>query len=71
MTALLKTKEKQFSIRYKFALRKINSVSPVAGTQNVRNFRCHSNAACLAVLVVLTCPAASGPNWFGWLGMGA
>ena len=45
MTALLKTKEKQFSIRYKFALRKINSVSPVAGTQNVRNFRCHSNAA--------------------------
>jgi len=31
----------------------------------------YTNAACLALLVVLTCPAASGPNWFAWLGMGA
>jgi hypothetical protein len=69
--APMKTKEKQFSIRYKFAPRDIGSVSPITGMKSVRNFRCYSNAACLAVLVVLTCPAASGPNWFAWLGMGA
>ena len=34
------------------------------GTKNVLNHCCHSNAACLAVPVVLPCPAASGPNWF-------
>jgi hypothetical protein len=62
--ALLKTKEKQFSTPYKFAPRRIGTVSPVTGTKNVLNHRCHSNAACLAVPVVLTCPAASGPNWF-------
>jgi hypothetical protein len=71
MRALLKTKEKQFSIRYKFALREINRVSPGARMQNVRNFRCHSNVACLGVPVVLTSPAASGQKWFAWLGMGA
>jgi len=31
----------------------------------------YRNAACLALLVVLTCPAASGPNWLAWSGMGA
>jgi hypothetical protein len=31
----------------------------------------HTNAACLGVPVMLSCPAASGPNWFAWLGTGA
>jgi hypothetical protein len=60
MSALLKTKEKQYSIPYKFAPREIRNVFLLAWVQNVRNFRCYSNAACLAVLVVLTCPAAWG-----------
>jgi len=71
VSALMKTKEKQFSIRYKFAPREVRSVSHVAGMKSVGNFRGYRNAACLAVPVVLTCPAASGPNWFAWLGMGA
>jgi hypothetical protein len=70
-SALLKTKEKQFSIQYKFALREIRRVFPLAGMKNVRNFRCYNNAACLAVPAVLSCPAASGPKWFARLGMGA
>jgi hypothetical protein len=69
--ALLKTKEKRFSIQYKFALSRNPQSRPAPGIKNVRNLRCYSNAACLAVLVVLTCPAASGPTWFAWLGMGA
>src|SRR5271165_2339651 len=54
MRAPLKTKEKQFSIRYKFAARNSGSVSQLAATKDVRNFRCHSNVACLGVPVVLT-----------------
>jgi hypothetical protein len=69
--ALLKTKEKQFSIRYKFASRHIANLDLVPGRKNAPHFRRARNAACLAVLVVLSCPAASGPNWFAWLGMGA
>jgi hypothetical protein len=69
--ALLKTKEKQFSIPYKFASRHIADLDLVPGRKNAPHFQRARNAACLAVLVVLSCPAASGPNWFAWLGMGA
>jgi hypothetical protein len=71
MRAPMKTKEKQFSIRYKFASRDIGNVAPVTGTKNVPHFHRLRNAACLGVLGVLSCPAASGPNWFAWLGTGA
>ena len=71
MRALLKTKEKQFSIPYKFASRDIANLDLVPGRKNAPHFQRARNAACLAVLVVLSCPAASGPNWFAWLGMGA
>jgi hypothetical protein len=65
LRAPLKTKEKQFSIPYKFGPRKIRSVSLVARARNARNLRAYSrNAACLALLVVLTCPAAR--NQIGW-----
>jgi hypothetical protein len=69
--ALLKTKEKQFSIPFKFASRHIADLDLVPGRKNAPHFQRARNAACLAVLVVLSCPAASGPNWFAWLGMGA
>ena len=69
--ALMKTKEKQFSIPYKFASRDIANLDLVSGRKNAPHFQRARNAACLAVLVVLSCPAASGPNWFAWLGMGA
>jgi hypothetical protein len=71
LSALLKTKEKRFSIQYKFASRDIANLALVPGRKNVPHFHRVRNAACLAVLVVLSCPAASGPNWFAWLGMGA
>jgi hypothetical protein len=71
MRALLKTKEKRFSIQYKFASRDIANLALVPGRKNVPHFQRARNATCLAVLVVLSCPAASGPNWFAWLGMGA
>jgi hypothetical protein len=69
--ALLKTKEKQFSIQYKFASRDNASLALVRERKNVPHLQRARNAACLAVLVVLSCPAASGPNWFACLGMGA
>ena len=85
--ALLKTKDKQFSIQYKFASREIGvfaagrSARPKIARATLRGSRTtrrgarvtihksritphHTNAPCLAVPVVLTCPAASGPNWF-------
>ena len=103
----MKTKEKQFSIRYKWSLR--GTGNPACALRfSVRDLRRHpqkikdaraglpvppaprianhqspitnhespittqgTNAPCLAVLVVLTSPAASGPNWFARLGMGA
>ena len=67
----LKTKEKRFSIPYKFPARDITNLARVPGRKNVPHLQRARNAACLAVLVVLSCPAASGPNWFAWLGMGA
>ena len=67
----LKTKEKRFSIPYKFPARDITNLALVPGRKNVPHLQRARNAACLAVLVVLSCPAASGPNWFAWLGMGA
>ena len=71
MKALLKTKEKRFSIPYKFPSREITNLALVPGPKNVPHFQRARNAACLAVPAVLSCPAASGPNWFAWLGMGA
>jgi hypothetical protein len=74
---LMKTKEKQFSIRYKLASHDISL--PAAGSQSRPGPKAESaphlprprNAPCLGLQVVLSCPAASGPNWFAWLGTGA
>jgi hypothetical protein len=71
MRALMKTKEKRFSIPYKFATRDIANLALVPGRKNAPHFQRDTNAACLGVPVMLSCPAASGPNWFAWLGMGA
>jgi hypothetical protein len=71
MRTLMKTKEKRFSIPYKFASRAIANLALAPGRKNVPHLQRARNAACLAVLVVLSCPAASGPNWFACLGMGA
>ena len=71
LSAPLKTKEKQFSIRYKFASRHIADLDLAPGRKNAPHFQRARNAACLAVLVVLSCPAASGPNWFARFGTGA
>ena len=77
IVALMKTKEKPRSIRYKFPSCAIGvpaaatQCRPVPGTRNFLCFRRNRIAACLGVLAVLTCPAASGPIWFAWLGMGA
>jgi hypothetical protein len=71
MKAPLKTKEKRFSIPYKFPSRHITNLALVPGRKNVPHLQRARNAACLAVPAVLSCPAASGPNWFAWLGMGA
>jgi hypothetical protein len=116
--ALMKTKEKQFSIRYKFAhrgtatlacpertrrgcalrflvralrhpeqnkcaqacLRQAGKIayatgaarheSPITTHQSPITTQ-YANAACLGLPVMLSCPAASGPNWFARLGMGA
>jgi hypothetical protein len=67
----LKTKEKRFSIPYKFPSRHITNLALVPGRKNVPHLQRARNATCLAVPAVLSCPAASGPNWFAWLGMGA
>jgi len=71
MKALMKTKEKRFSIPYKFPSRHITNLALVPGRKNVPHLQRARNATCLAVPAVLSCPAASGPNWFAWLGMGA
>ncbi len=67
----MKTKEKRFSIRYKFVPRDICDLSLLPRPRTSPASGARPNAACLAVPVMLTCPAASGPNWFAWLGMGA
>ena len=67
----LKTKEKRLSIPYKFPSRHITNLALVPGRKNVPHLQRARNATCLAVPAVLSCPAASGPNWFAWLGMGA
>jgi hypothetical protein len=83
ISALMKTKEKQPSIRYKFASCGLGfpaaagasaaarQYRPIPKTKNVPHLHSNRNAPCLAVPVVLTCPAASGPIWFARLGTGA
>src|SRR5271154_1832163 len=72
IVALMKTKEKPRSIRCKFPSCAIGvpaaatQCRPVPGTRNFPCFRRNRIAACLGVLAVLTCPAASGPIWFAW-----
>jgi len=64
LSALLKTNEKQFSIRYKFTSRDVGNLALLPGSRNVPQFQRNANAACLALLVVLTCPAAW--SQIGW-----
>jgi hypothetical protein len=86
LRAPLKTKEKQFSIPYKFAVASIGlpaacrpTLPATRGTNHDSQVTNHdspitthcTNATCLAVPVMLSCPAASGPIWFAQLGTGA
>jgi hypothetical protein len=83
IVVLMKRKEKQLSIRYKFASRGLGlpaaagapaaarQYRPIPKTKSVPHLHSNRNAPCLAVPVVLTCPAASGPIWFARLGTGA
>jgi len=105
--ALMKIKEKQFSIRHKCPHRGTATLAcperprrgcalrfwvralwhphqnkcahaslpmlPVPrGTNHQSPITTHrTNAACLGVPVMLSCPAASRPKWFAWFGSGA
>src|SRR5271156_1799932 len=97
--ALMKIKEKQFSIRYKFVHRGTATLGcalrfwvrafghphqnkcaharlPMLPVPRGTNHQSpittpRTNAACLGVPVMLSCPAASRPKWFAWFGSGA
>jgi len=58
----MKTKEKRFSIRYKFASRDVGNVAPFTGIENVPHFR-QQECGLLGFPGGANLPGGVGPNW--------